>query len=267
MKRLIINADDFGLTDGVNRAVIAGHAAGVVTSTTLLVGGNAAPAAAALAALHTQLGVGLHLNLTSGAPVTPPDRVPSLVDRAGNFPGITGMLFRLTAGLAKPAELETEITAQINRCLELGIEPTHIDSHHHLHAHPRLRRLMARVCRTHGISKARGYRMAPRSVKSLCIRLASAAPAGGGFRVPDRFAGIEAMGGVDMAAVMKRELAATGPEGTLEFMCHPGYADEELTRISSYSGPRQAELEALTSGAFREIMAGRDLRAISFREL
>jgi hypothetical protein len=178
------------------------------------------------------------------------------------------MLFRLTAGLAKKEELEAEIDAQINRCRELGVEPTHIDSHHHLHAHPRLRRLMARVCRAQGISKARGYHMAPRSVKALCIRLASSAPAGGGFRVPERFAGIEVMGGTDMAAVLERELAATGPESTLEFMCHPGYADKELARTSRYSGPRQVELEALTSGAFRELVK-RDagLRAISFREL
>lgn len=268
MKRLIINADDFGLTDGVNRAIITGHEAGVITSTTLLAGAAAAAGAAALAAAHPRLGVGLHLNLTAGQPVAGAASVPSLVDRMGDFPGIPGMLWRLSAGRAKSGELEAEIAAQINRCREMGVDPTHIDSHHHLHAHPRLRRLMARVCRAQGIDKARGYHMALRSPKSLCIRMASALPAGEGLRAPDRFAGIEAMGGADMAAFLERELAAAGPDGALEFMCHPGYADAELARVSSYSAPRQVELETMTTGRFREILEQkRGFRTISFRDL
>jgi len=268
MKRLIINADDFGLTDGVNRAVIAGHEAGVITSTTLLAGAAAATGAAVMAAAQPGLGVGLHLNLTAGQPVAGAARVPSLVDSAGDFPGISGMLWRLSTGLAKSVELEAEIAAQINRCRELGVDPTHIDSHHHLHAHPRLRRLMARVCRAQGIAKSRGYHMALRSPKSFCIWLASALPAGEGLKAPDRFAGIEAMGGADMAAALERELGAVGPDGTLEFMCHPGYADAALARISSYSAPRQVELETLTSGRFREILEQKKgFRTISFRDL
>lgn len=268
MKKLIINADDFGLTEGVNRAVIACHEAGVVTSTTLMVTAAAAGGAARLARAHPGLGVGLHLNLTAGPPAAAAADIKSLTGPGGEFPGLRAMLWRLTAGRARRRELEREIGAQIALCRELGIEPTHVDSHHHLHAHPRLRRALALVCAREGIKKARGYRMAPRSAKAVAIRLAAAASGGGRLRTPERFAGIEAMGGRDMAQTLKNELAATPPGGAIEFMCHPGYADAELGRISSYSAPRQQELEALLSEAFQELVKStRDARPVSFREL
>ncbi|RJQ45728.1 MAG: ChbG/HpnK family deacetylase, partial [Gaiellales bacterium] len=141
-EKLIINADDFGLSSGVNRGIIECHEAETVTSTTLMAQGAAAEEAAVLAVEHPRLGVGVHLNLTSGRPVLPADRVPSLVDRAGLFPGRSRALLWLTTGRTRTAHLEAEIAAQIERCRSLGVEPTHVDSHHHLHAHPRLRAIL-----------------------------------------------------------------------------------------------------------------------------
>lgn len=265
-KRLIVNADDFGLTGGVNRAIVECHQRGVVTSTTLMVNGQAAADAATLATANRQLGVGLHLNLTTGPPTLPPEKVSSLVGPDGNLPGLKKMLVRLTLGQARTSELEAEVLAQIERCRELGIEPTHADSHHHLHAHPRLRGILTWACRRTGIKKARGYRMAARSPKAAVIRLAALIPVGGeALQTPDRFSGIEAMGGKDMAAALAAELAST--RGVLEFMCHPGHADAELFSASSYNDLRQVELKTLVSGEFLAAIQAAGAETISFREL
>lgn len=265
-KRLIVNADDFGLTGGVNRAIVECHQRGVVTSTTLMVNGQAAADAATLATANRQLGVGLHLNLTAGPPTLPPEKVSSLVGPDGNLPGLKKMLVRLTLGQARTSELEAEVLAQIERCRELGIEPTHADSHHHLHAHPRLRGVLTWACRRAGIKKARGYRMAARSPKAVGIRLAALIPVGGeALQTPDRFSGIESMGGKDMAAALAAQLAST--RGVLEFMCHPGHADAELSSASSYNDLRQVELKALVSGEFLAAIQVAGAETISFREL
>ena len=266
MKRLIVNADDFGLTDGVNRAVVECHEAGAVSSTTLLVAAGAAEAAARLAAGNPSLGVGLHLNLTSGRPVLPHGRVRSLVASSGGFPGPAGALLRLSTGYARTAELEAEIEAQLLRCRELGITPTHIDSHHHLHAHPRLRSIIQRVCPGYGITRARGYHLGSRSAKSLAVRAAFLLPSRGKrLKTPDRFSGMESMGRNNLAELLARELG--GPGDTLEFMCHPGHSDRELAAVSSFSSQRETELAALVSPGFRQAIEAAGVRLISFGEL
>ncbi|MFA6002404.1 MAG: ChbG/HpnK family deacetylase [Thermoleophilia bacterium] len=265
MKNLIVNADDFGLTEGVNRGIIECHKRGAVTSTTLLVNGDAAQSAAAAAAGYPLLGVGLHLNLTSGRPVLAAGKVSSLVDDEGLFPGMPTMVRRLISGRARRDELAAEIRAQIDKCIELGINPTHIDSHHHLHALPRLRSVVCEVCRKAGINRMRGYHMSARSLKAFAVALVARMPAGKSLRTPDRFSGIEIMGRRDMAEKLKHELAATGD--TLEFMCHPGYADESLSRISTYNSLREVELKALMSEDFIRAIEAAGVRPVSFRDL
>jgi predicted glycoside hydrolase/deacetylase ChbG (UPF0249 family) len=263
MKRLIVNADDFGLTRGVNRAVIECYQQGIVTSATLMVNGDAAVEAALAAADNTGLGVGLHLNLTSGTPMLPPEGVPTLVGRDGKFPGFRQALWRLSTGRARAHELEEEIMAQIDRLLKLGVRPTHIDSHHHLHAHPRLRSIISKVCPRLGITRMRGFNMSVRSPKALAVALAARLPATGKpLKAPDRFSGIEVMGGRDLAAALRRDLAASGE--TMEFMCHPGYADEDLDRATSYNKPRQVELQRLLSGDFAAAIDAAGVRMVSF---
>lgn len=219
-----------------------------------------------MAADNPGLGVGLHLNLTAGTPALPPGGVPSLVGPDGGFPGMRQALWRISMGQARAHELEDEITAQIDRLLRLGIRPTHIDSHHHIHAHPRLRSLIRKVCPRLGITKIRGFSMSARSPKALAVSLASRLPSTGKpMSAPDRFSGIDAMGGRDMAAALRRELAASGD--ALEFMCHPGYADEALSRATSYSSPRQLELQSLLSAEFIAAILESGAQKISYRAL
>ena len=265
MEKLIVNADDFGMTEGVNRGIIACYQRGVVTSTTLMVNGEAVAGAVVLAAEHPGLGVGLHINLTAGPPTRPPHSVRSLVGRDGCFPGKGNMLVRLTTGAIDTGELESEITAQVQACRALGITPTHVDSHHHIHAHPVAASALARVCPPLGINRMRGYRLAPRSLKALGIRAAAMLSVAGAMRVPDRFAGIEEMGRRDMAAAFDRELVAEG--GTLEFMCHPGYQDARLQHLSTYNDLRQVEMEALVSPEVRRVVEGSGVRLVDFRGL
>lgn len=266
MKKLIINADDFGLCDSVNRAVIDCHRAGTLTSATLLVNGEAAVQAAALALEHPGLGVGLHLNITSGQPSSPPAKIPSLLGSDGCFPGLARQLLRLSAGLVRRRELEAEVAAQIEAFRRLGLDPTHIDSHHHTHAHPRVRAAILKVCPPAGIAKMRGYAAAGTHPKALLIATAwRLPPPAGSLRAPDRLFGIQAMGKEDMAGLLGRELRTAA--GSLEFMCHPGYADERLRRLSSYNQPRQVELEALLSAGFAATIRASGWQPVSFREL
>ena len=265
MKRLIVNADDFGLTSGISRAIIECHDAGAVSSTTLLVNGLAAGEAAALAAGRPSLGVGLHFNLTFGKPVAPAGEVPSLVGADGLFPGVAAALLRLSTGRARARELEIELAAQIGRCLELGFLPTHVDSHHHLHAHPRLRRLIGLIAPRMGIHRIRGYHMRIRGLKGLAIAAGAAFPAGGSLLSPDRFSGIAVMGTRNMAGWLAAELGARGD--VLEFMCHPGHADEQLAAVSSYNSLRQVEFEGLLDEGFARVIRSDGVRLMSYREL
>jgi predicted glycoside hydrolase/deacetylase ChbG (UPF0249 family) len=265
MKRLIVNADDLGITEGVNRGIIDCYRRGIVTSTTLMVNGEAVAGAAVLAAECPELGVGLHLNLTTGPPSQQPSLVPSLVGRDGCFPGKANMLARLSTGSVRREELEGEIEAQARACRGLDIEPTHLDSHHHIHAHPVVARALVRVCPCLGIERVRWYRAAPSSLKALGIRAVSLLSRPRGLRMPDRFAGIEEMGGRDMAEALRRELSRRGD--TLEFMVHPGYSDQRLRRVSAYSDPRQVELAALLSREAVEAVEESGVRLVSFRGL
>ena len=135
MGRLIVNADDFGLTSGVNRAIIELHAAGLVTSTSLMARAGATDEAIELACATPSLGVGCHVVLVDGEPVLPPEKIPSLVDaRTGRFPdSLTAFLLRLFTGRIRAEEIEAEAAAQIAHLQQRGVRLTHIDTHKHAH--------------------------------------------------------------------------------------------------------------------------------------
>ncbi|MBD2279550.1 hopanoid biosynthesis-associated protein HpnK [Aphanizomenon flos-aquae] len=137
MSYLIINADDFGFSQGVNAAIIQAHEEGVLTSTSLMVSGDAAQEAIALAKDHPQLAVGLHLVLVCGKSVLPPSQIPHLVDSQGNFssnPTQAGLNYQFNQ--ATRAELRLEIYAQLAKFRDSGLNLAHVDGHLHLHVHP-----------------------------------------------------------------------------------------------------------------------------------
>src|SRR5262249_47753778 len=137
MRELIVNADDFGLTRQVSRGIIDAHCEGIVTSTTLLANGGAFEAALSMSRRAPRLGIGVHLNLSEGVPVSPPATIPSLVDPRGRLHLTPG---RLWAGVLRCkvslSDVERELRAQIEKVLRAGIAPTHFDGHKHVHALP-----------------------------------------------------------------------------------------------------------------------------------
>lgn len=249
MKRLIVNADDFGRSAGINRGVIDAHVHGLVTSATLMVTHAAAPQAADLARAHASLGMGLHVALTGGMPALPPERVPSLVDTRGRLPD-------RPAGLlgADPGEIRAELRAQLARFERLlGRRPTHFDSHHHAHRLPAVFEALVELAR----ETERPLRAAaPDMVERLRAR---------GVTTTDRFE--ERF--FDEAATLDTLLALLrGLEpGVTELMCHPAYVDDELRAGSSYALPRERELALLTSDAARAAVRAAGIELVHFGAL
>ncbi len=249
MKRLIVNADDFGLTAGVSRGILDAHRRGIVTSTTLLVNREIAPVLVdELKA--SSLGVGLHLNLTLGAPVSNPKRVPSLVDGEGRFIRDA----REAATRAKADEARIELGAQIDafRTL-LGRFPTHLDSHHHVGRHEPIQTLL--------FDFARAVKVPVRSqddrVRAAARRL--------GLRTPDHFVGESGPEPYWSAERLLAHLRAL-PDGVSEFMTHPGYFDDDLA-YSRYGKQREVELRGLTDPEARELIQREGIRLIHFGDL
>lgn len=290
MKRLIINADDFGMTEGVNRAVLEAHRRGILTSTSLLANGAAFASAVEIARNTPTLGVGVHLNLTEGRPVADSARIPGLLTPQGAFfPGPARLASRLLAGRTRLAQIETEFRAQIEKVLAAGIEPTHLDGHQHVHMWPSVFALTARLVESYGIHgmrcsrdrrvPIRGLLRRNRPSRSKIIRqfgvgttlglLALGARASlrrAGVASPEYFYGVSSTGFLDAAALeaILRDL----PEGTSELMCHPGYADAELKAVPTrLLAQRERELDALTRPEIRNLARNLGIELITYREL
>jgi chitin disaccharide deacetylase len=148
---LIVNADDFGITEGANRAIVAAHNIGNVTSACLLANMPAASHAMNLAKLHPELGVGWHANLTLGKPVSEPSAVPSLVDANGLFYARGVMEFKLLLRRVDVADIRRELNAQFDHFLNFGRRPTHIDSHQNMHAFPVFFDVLAEIAVREGL--------------------------------------------------------------------------------------------------------------------
>ncbi len=155
MKRLIVNADDFGMAESVNDGIIKGHQHGIITSASFMAGAKAAEHAAILARDNPSLGVGVHLCLTLVRPVADPAKIPSLAPRGllpgGPFPLMSRLLF----GSIKIDEVEIELRAQIERTLALGIKPDHIDGHQHVHMMKRVFDVVMKLAEEYAIPAMR----------------------------------------------------------------------------------------------------------------
>lgn len=271
MKQLIVNADDFGLTPGVSEGIVHCHRQGIVTSTTLLVNLPAATAAVALLPTVPGLGVGLHLNLTTGEPVLPAARVPSLLGRRRRF-----RKDPIRLRLARPEEVLAEWAAQLARFRALvGRDPTHIDSHHHIHLVPWLTAVALELARREGIPALRVIGpadVAPptRTVQRLgrwvarrLLRGAAALVDDAGLRHPDHARVLTARHGVDDVLTWIAEL----PAGSTELVCHPGFVDSTLRHYSGKLGHRADEVRLLCDPALRQALAAAGVQLASYAAL
>jgi chitin disaccharide deacetylase len=276
---LIVNADDFGLTSGVNRAIVELHTAGVLTSTSLMARANATEEAVDLARSTPTLDVGCHVVLVDGEPVLPPHRIPTLVDpRTGHFPSsLTVFLARLFAGRIRTAEIEAEAAAQIAGLRGCGLRLTHIDTHKHTHLFPAVLRPVLRAARAAGIRAVRNpfepewavrathgapwRRLAQVGALRWLQPVSRRALASEGFHTTDGTIAVAGTGFLDAATL--RSLLQSLPSGTWELVTHPGYNDADLARVRTrLRSSRDAERSALS--ALREFPA---IRLISFAGL
>lgn len=280
MRQLVVNADDFGYTRGVNRAILEACRNGVVTSTSLLANGAAFEDAVEAAASEPRLDVGCHLNFIEGKPVSLPERIPHLVGADGWFLQAWQLAARLSLRMVPESELEQEAGAQIEKLLQAGIRVSHVDTHKHTHTHPAVARAIARAARRRGIGWIRrpfenfspgsaGRISAKRLLVGslhLLARSFERRMAAMDMAMPDFFTGIVLTGRLTREAF--GETLAALPPGVTEVMCHPGYCDAELRGASTrLRRERELERETVSDGTWRAQAHEYGISLTSFGEL
>lgn len=248
---LIVNADDFGLSKGQNYGIVEACRHGVVTSTTAMVNGDAIEHAAELSRALPELGVGMHFVLTLGMPLTP-------------MPGLTreGLLGKWIWEMAEQGtlpleEIARELDCQFNRFVDLfGREPTHIDSHHHVHMIPAIFPLVAEFARRKGVA----LRVDP-LVEGIGELDGDLPPTTDGFS--SAFYGEEISEALFLSVL---DRSVQQGERSLEVMAHPAFIDNTI-RKSAYCWPRLTELDVLTSTSLKYAIAERGYRLGTFRDL
>jgi hypothetical protein len=265
-RRLIVNADDLGLTPGVNQGILEAHQRGILTSTTVMI--NLPDAEAGIRLLQhkaPRVGIGLHLNLTTGRPVLPPEQIPSLVGADGLFPyNADDPLACLDSMNAD--EAVAEIHAQFERFVQIaGRKPDHLDSHHHaLYYFPAGLSTLLELSRAHNLPIRAGWEWLTNAACTgprydALRQMLADTPAS---FWPDCF---EARF-YDMGATAEnlRNLLINLPDGVTELMCHPAYNDHIQQR---YAAQREVELAVLTDLSLRPLVAEQRIDLITFADL
>ena len=291
MRQLIVNADDFGLTAGVNRAIVEAHRDGVVSSTTLMASGAAFNDAVESARALPKLSVGCHVVLTDGAPVSPPGAVDTLLAIRSAEPekfysSLSAFAARATLGGFDREQLVAEITAQIGKIQATGLEVTHLDSHKHAHIFPEILAAMLRAARICGVRAIRSPFVPMKAImaqqfagkRALLKRYGQVRILNtfarhfrrqtlrAGILAPDGVIGVIETGLLD--AILLRQALTSLPEGTWELVCHPGYADADLRAVHTrLIEARERERNLLTSPELKDFLEKQKIRVISYREL
>lgn len=290
MRKLIVNADDFGLTAGVNRAIVETHNNGVVSSTTLMANGPAFEDAVKAAASAPNLSVGCHVVLVDGTPVSPPDAVDTLLAIRSAEPGkfyasLSAFAARAMLGGFDRDQLVEEVAAQIRTIQSAGIQVTHLDTHKHAHIFPEILGALLRAARICGV---RAIRNPIVPVKALPAKLFKGNrdlwkrygqvrmlhTFAGQFRqrtkragllTPDGVVGVIETGSIDISLL--RATLASLPEGTWELVCHPGYNDADLRAARSrLLDSREEERRLLASAELRQFLQEQRIQVISYRD-
>jgi hopanoid biosynthesis associated protein HpnK len=284
VRRLIVNADDFGLTSGVNRGIIEAQTRGIVTSATLMACGPKFQEAVGLAVQTPSLSVGCHVLLVDACPVLELQQVSSLALANSGQPQFRESIvsFACLAATRRLSEeqIEAEITAQILKLQSAGVQVSHLDSHKHTHMFPVVFKPMLRAAKKCGVRAIRNpfepllfartrlwnwkrsFQLGIlRSFRSSFRRALNQA----GMITPDGCVGIVSTGGLN--AEVFRALVKNLPEGTWEFVSHPGYNDAELGKIKTrLRRSREKELAILTSAEVKQLLRRERIELISYRD-
>lgn len=269
--RLIFNADDYGHNPDVSRGIREAHRRGVVTSTTCMMNSATVTDDLTLALQETpELGLGVHLVLTWGRPLSPPAAIPSLVTAQGTFPKLGPFIDRIDE--INPAEAKQEWRAQIEKFVAAtGRPPTHLDSHHHSSYYTEgLFRAMLELAQEYGCAFRPATSQSDDDMQGLPAQTADPMRAAttrllAEFkpRAPRAFYASFYDEGTTLAE-LERIINSLPGSGVYEIMCHPGYANPELIANSVYARQRETELAVLTDPAVRALLDEREIELVNY---
>ncbi|HYW40007.1 MAG TPA: ChbG/HpnK family deacetylase [Terriglobales bacterium] len=294
MRKLIVNADDLGLTAGVNRAIVEAHIGGVVSSATLMANGAAFEDAVTAARSAPNLSVGCHVVLVDGTPVSPAGSMDTLLAIRSAEPGkfyssLSAFAARAMLGGFDRDQLVVEVTAQIRKIQSTGLQVTHLDTHKHAHIFPEILAALLRAARICGVRAIRNPFV---PVKAMPARLFKGKrnlwkrygqmrmlhtfsgqflqrTKRAGLLTPDGVVGVIETGSVESSGYssLLRQTLASLPEGTWELVCHPGYNDADLRAADTrLLDSREEERRLLTSTELRQFLEEQKIRVISYQE-
>jgi predicted glycoside hydrolase/deacetylase ChbG (UPF0249 family) len=276
MVKLIVNGDDFGLCSGVNKGIIRLCERGVLTSATIMVNQSGTKEALEFASRTPWLGLGVHLNLTTGRPLLPPDRVPTLVDEAGFFFSPSRLVGRISTGQTDKGDILRELGAQIEFCYGEGLRLTHLDTHSLTHAFPPLGSLVLQLTRRYEIPAIRsptvsgavapyackwmqrighwfGRPVARSQTETKSARGKGAAITWNGLKTTHYLLYLRWWLGDRCFEDLEGTLRVLG-DRAVEIMAHPGFLDNELAALSNYVEGREEEVRVLSSQRFDELL-------------
>ena len=277
MKNLIINADDFGRHELINRAVEKAFREGCLKSATIMAGGKAFDDAVEMAKKNPDLGVGIHFTLANGFPVLPPEKIPSLVNEDGIFfADYVAFLKKYLHGKISRKEIQLELSAQLEKVLDAGLKLTHFDSHQHLHHFPGILEIALDLAKKANISAMRvsKAKFFDGELKSLgqfigrvglgsLAKISAAKAHRQGFKTPNHFSGIVA--GESVSENFLENLINNLEEGTTEVMLHPGIDNEILQKYCDWEHNFEEELAAVTSPKILRLIAEKNISVVNFR--
>ena len=289
-KKLIINADDFGFNQAISDGIVECFTRGCLTSTTLMAHMPAAEYAVELAKDLPDLSVGVHLSLCTGRPVAPASQIPSLTMEDGSFLPAPEMMRRAQRGKLLVKDIEIEFSAQVERLIELGISPSHLDSHHNIGVYPQPFFALLRVAKKYNIRRMRTYRgwfRVPEGERMGGLQLAKAnikrAPKHlfyeamhlycrvNGFDMPNEKFGFHRVLGdkpaeIDLAGFER--LVKALPSGCSELVAHPSlpFSDPEMDR-PEYTARRVQEYTLYADPRTLDICSDAGVELVSYREV
>lgn len=288
MKKLIVNADGFGFTQGINKGIFETVKNGIVTSTSCNVNFPYIQEVQELKKLNPQISIGLHLNVNVGRPVLPINEVPSLVNKKGEFWG-NEFGNRFFKGKINLKDIEKELDAQIKKLQEFGIEISHLDGHQNKHLYPGYFGIVLKLGEKYNIKKIRCHRRymfvndienrrskvfsyymkhPKRILSHIFARVQMFRAETKGFKMADRLiTPAYADNSFKYNITTWMNIIKNLPKGVNEIYCHPGYADDELRKYAKYVDERENEIIIMKDIDLIKQIEFESIKLISFNEV
>jgi chitin disaccharide deacetylase len=274
MKKLIVSADDFGLTEGINEGIIRCAREGIVTSASIMANTPAFENAVTMAKQCPGLATGVHLNLVKGKPLLPTEKIRSLVDNKGIFYTLPRFTIRLVSGGVSMTEAENELRSQIEKVIASGLKVTHLDSHRHFHVFPSLIKLVIKLAVDYKINTIRcplGMSVFTGSAKEFILsslaRNAQRALDKANIRHNGRFFELVKIEGCEDFLQVFQKFCQNIPEGVTELDCHPGLKTSELDGIEATIHNRERQVEILTNPALPGLLKQHKIELVNYRDI